>query len=158
MRSRPTVLVLVWLVGAAVATSVGLLAVSLVASQVGDPAVPPVSAQRATEGSPRPSTASPTVVAPSVAAPSVAAPSPAQAPPSASRTFRSQGGTVAAQCSGTVPRMVYATPADGYALDERSVEGSELEVRFEAGETRAKLTISCASGSPVLVDEDVDDD
>ena len=163
MTSRPAVLVLVWLLGAVVATSVGMLAVRLVASQVGDPAVPPVSAQQAAAGSATPSAVAspPVVTSPPVALPSpVAPPSPTDSPaaPRVSRTFTSAGGTVGAECRGTVPRLVYATPADGYALDERSVEGSELEVRFEAGETRVKLTISCASGSPVLVDEDVDDD
>ena len=154
MTSR-LLLVLVWIAGAVVATSIGLLAVRQVASSVGDPAVPVLP-----DGGVRP-TAAPTAI-PS-AAPS-AAPSPSRSLPSSpaaattSASFRSAGGTVGVQCSGATPSLLYATPADGYALDERSVDGSELEVRFEAGERRVKLTISCAGGQPRLVEEEADDD
>ena len=143
MRSR-VLLVLVWVAGAVVATSIGLLAVRQVASSVGDPAVPVLS-----DGG------IPTATA--AASPPVSPPSSPTAT-ATSASFRSAGGTVGAQCSGTTPSLLYATPADGYALDERSVEGVELEVRFDAGERRVRLTVSCAAGSPRLVDERVDDD
>jgi hypothetical protein len=52
---------------------------------------------------------------------------------------------------------VYATPAQGYNLDETSGDGSEvLEVRFASGRTRARLSISCSTGSPVLAESRVD--
>ena len=146
MRSR-LLLVLVWAAGAVVATSIGLLAVRQVASSVGDPAVPVLSDGVAPSASPSASSPSPPQVRPS---------SPAAAVTSAS--FRSAGGTVGVQCAGATPSLLYATPADGYALDERSVEGVELEVRFEAGERRVKLTVSCAGGSPRLVEEETDGD
>src|SRR5688500_17163126 len=117
MRSR-VLLVLVWVAGAVVATSIGLLAVRQVASSVGDPAVPVQSGGGI-----------PTATA--AASPPVSPPSSPTAT-ATSASFRSAGGTVGAQCSGTTPSLLYATPADGYALDERSVEGVELEVRFEA--------------------------
>ena len=161
-RSR-LLLVLVWVAGAVVATSIGLLAVRQVASSVGDPAVPVLSDGVASSAASPPASppASPTAAA---ASPSAGVPSASPARPSSaaaavtSASFRSSGGTVGVQCSGTAPSLLYATPADGYALDERSVEGSELEVRFEAGERRVKLTISCASGSPRLVEEETDGD
>lgn len=166
-RSR-LLLVLVWLAGAVVATSIGLLAVRQVASSVGDPAVPVLSDGGVPAGQPGPTAGSssgftpPTTAGPvTPPSPPVVAPSPVRSTRPTARTsasFRSQGGTVGVQCSGATPSLLYATPADGYALDERSVEGSDLEVRFEAGERRVKLTISCASGSPRLVDEEVDGD
>lgn len=161
-------LVLVWIAGAVVATSIGLLAVRQVASSVGDPAVPVLSDGGVPTTQPGP-TASPGITSPPTGgpspvtslSPSVVAPTPVRStrpPARASASFRSQGGTVGVQCAGATPSLLYATPADGYALDERSVEGSELEVRFEAGQRRVKLTLSCATGSPRLVDEEVDGD
>ena len=152
-RSR-LLLVLVWVAGAVVATSIGLLAVRQVASSVGDPAVPVLP-----DGGTLTTQPSTTVVPSTAVTPSPSAgPARPSSPAVTSASFRSAGGTVGAQCSGTTPSLLYATPADGYALDEQSVEGVELEVRFEAGERRVKLSISCASGRPQLVDEEVDDD
>lgn len=158
-RSR-LLLVLVWLVGAVVATSIGLLAVGQVASQVGDPAVPVLSDGGAAAATPT-SAASPerSPTASAAASPNVAPPAPsAVAPVRRSASFRSAGGTVGVQCSGSAPSLVYATPADGYSLDERSIEGSKLEVRFESGDRRVKMTIRCANGQPRLVDVKTDDD
>ena len=149
-------LALVWLAGAVVATSVGVLAVRQVAEQVGDPAVPALPAQAVGSALPTPSPAlTPTgaPMSPPAATPAVVTTAPE---PLRSLTFRSTGGTVGAQCAGTRPRLLYATPADGYALDEQSVGGAELEVRFESETARARLTISCASSTPRLVDERVD--
>lgn len=159
MTSR-LLLVLVWIAGAVVATSIGLLAVRQVASSVGDPAVPVLSDGGIATAQPSASPAASPVASPvasPAASPSAAPPSPA-APAPTSASFRSAGGTVGVQCSGATPSLLYATPADGYALDERSVEGNELEVRFEAGERRVKLTISCATGQPRLVEEETDGD
>lgn len=156
-RSR-LLLVLVWVAGAVVATSIGLLAVRQVASSVGDPAVPVLSG--AVAGPSAASAPAPAPASPSASASAASAdPSRPGAPAAGtSASFRSTGGTAGVRCSGTAPSLLYATPADGYALDERSVEGSELEVRFEAGERRVRLTISCATGRPRLVDQDTDDD
>lgn len=145
-------LVLVWVAGAVVATSIGLLAVRQVASSVGDPAMPVLSGAVAWPS------ASAASASPSASAAGAGPSRPAPPPAGTSASFRSAGGTVGVRCSGTAPSLLYATPADGYALDERSVEGSELEVRFEAGERRVKLTLSCATGRPRLVDQDTDDD
>jgi hypothetical protein len=159
----PLLLVLVWLGGLLVATSVGLLAVRLVGDQVGDPAVAPLSAvaaaSAAATGPSRPSPA-PLSDAPPSTAPT---PGPSGAPsPSAAvgapRTFTTSGGTLGVQCAGTALRLLYATPAQGYALDERAVSGPEAEVRFEGRGTRVRVRLSCATGAPQLVEQRTDPD
>ena len=149
---RPAPLLLAfWLAAVVVATGIGVLAVQLVADQVGDPTVPVLttkdvgtalgarpSAVPTQSGSRRPSTG------------------PTTAPASAPIAFSSQGGSVGVRCAGTVPRKVYATPAQGYVLDESSVEGPVLEVRFTQGRTRVRLGVSCGTGTPVLVERRVD--
>ena len=147
MRSRVLALSLVWLTGTLAATSVGVLAVHQVAEQVGDPAVPPLAV------TPTGAPSAPVAPSPGAGTPAVVPTTPERL---ASLTFRSTGGTVGAQCAGSVPRLLYAAPADGYALDESSVEGVELEVRFESESARARLTISCAGATPRLVDDRVD--
>ncbi|MCW2615492.1 MAG: hypothetical protein JWN08_2486 [Frankiales bacterium] len=149
----PLLLLVVWLAGVVVATSVGVLAVRLVAEQVGDPAVPPLSASAAaaapTPG--RSATGPAGSTAPSVTA------DPSRPAAAGTAAFRSPGGTVGLQCTGTTAQLLYATPADGYALDERSVSGSGVEVRFEGRGTRVRMELSCADGTPRLVDVRTDD-
>ena len=157
---RPVpLLALVWVGGVVLATGTGLLAVRLVASQVGDPALPVMSgadvarALVAATRSPSPAatrspTPSPPGARPSSPGAGPASPRPAAAPV---RVFTSQGGSVGARCRSGVPERVYATPAQGYSLDESSVEGGVLEVRFESDSTRVRLEIGCGAGGPVLV-------
>lgn len=159
---RPAPLLLaIWLAAVLVATTVGVAAVRLVADQVGDPAVPVLSSKEvgaALTATPRPS--------PSARPGTTASPLPTRSPTrspagparSAVMVFTSQGGTVGVRCRGTAAERVYSTPAQGYVLDETSVNGNVLEVRFRSadGRTRVRLEISCGSGTPVLVERRVD--
>ena len=142
---RAPLLVAVWVAGVALATGTGLLAVGLVADAVGDPAVPVLSAEDVRNATPSPQ--------PSPTRGSVA---PSRPGPSPARVFTSAGGTVAVRCSGSVPEQVYATPAQGWVLDETSREGSTLETRFESGRTRVRMTVGCSGGGPVLLDSRTD--
>ncbi len=144
----PVLLVAVWLGGLLVATSVGLLAVRLVAAQVGDPAVAPLPAVAAATTSPTPAVTS---------QPSAPASTPPTAGAAATRTFPTTAGTLGVQCAGPALRLVYATPAQGYALDERTVSGSEAEVRFEGDGTRVRVRLSCSTGAPRLLEVRTDD-
>jgi hypothetical protein len=170
MPPRPAVLLLsFWLGGVVLATGTGLLGVRLVASRVGDPAAPvlsagdvrrglasPVPSPRAAPASPRPVAPSPRVSAPSPAAsltignPAPHAPS---AAPPAVRAFTSAGGSVGVRCRGTTPERVYATPAQGYQLDDASLHGALLEVRFDNDRNEVRLQISCSTGKAVLVQQ-----
>ena len=141
---RAPLVVAVWAAGVVLATGTGLLAVRLVADAVGDPAVPVLSAEDVRDATP-----------PARPAPSLAAP-PAAAPAAPVRVFSSTGGSVGVRCRGTLPEPVYATPAQGWALDESGLEGTALEVRFESGRTRARLTIGCRSGAPTLLERRTD--
>jgi hypothetical protein len=156
---RPGALLLaIWLAGAAAATGAGVLAVRLVATQVGDPAVPVLTTKEVTTAlsdAPRPSNAVPSPT-PSPAASPRPSRQPSQRPVSAPKAFSSQGGSIGVRCRGTVAELVYRTPAQGYALDETATEGEVLEVRFTNGRTRARLGVSCTSGAPVLVENRVD--
>ena len=142
-RRRAPLLLAVWAAGVVLATATGLLAVSLVADAVGDPAVPVLSADDLVAVSP---------------APARTTPRPPSASPGGSRVrvFSSTGGSVGVRCVGGVPEQVYVTPAPGYGLDETSREGAALEVRFESGRTRVRLTLGCADGAPALLDRRTD--
>jgi hypothetical protein len=72
------------------------------------------------------------------------------------RSFSTPGGTVGVRCNGTTAQRVYAIPAQGYQLDETSQSGSALEVRFATDRTRVRLTVSCATGSAVRIEQRVD--
>jgi hypothetical protein len=185
--SRVPLLLAVWLGGLLAATSVGLLAVRLVAAQVGDPAVAPLSAVAAASaaaspsGGPAPTPSGVPSSAPTTSAPSTSgtgtsgtgtsgtgtsgtgtsAPATA-APPSVAaattRTLTTAAGTLGVQCVATGLRLLYATPAQGWALDERAVSGPEAEVRFAGAGTRMRVRVSCATGAPQLVEQRTDRD
>ena len=147
--SARTVLVAVWLGGVLLATAGGLLAVRLVADQVGDPPVPVLDRKDVTTALQTP-TARPS-------APATATRPTTTGGASAVRSFSSSGGSVGVRCRGTVPERVYATPAQGYRLDESEVEGSALEVRFTSSSTRVRVEVGCGSGRPVLLERRADE-
>lgn len=149
-RSGPALLVGVWVVGALLATTVGVLAVRQVRAEVGDPATQPLSAADvrravASTGASAHATAS--------ARPTPTPSRSTQRPPGAGtqrRTFQTAGGAVAVQCSGGRPSLVYVLPAAGWAVDQQEAKGGRVEVRFRAEEGDARVRVSCsASGIPV---------
>jgi hypothetical protein len=131
--------VLVWAAGAALAVGVGLFAVGQVRRQVTDPVSPPLVATDAPTGT---TTARPTGPAPTAA--------PTTRPASSTKTAHLRGGTVGVACDGTAPRLVYATPADDWQLDETEPGTTTLEVRFRLGDARSKLEATCPAGVPVF--------
>jgi cytoskeletal protein RodZ len=150
-RRGPLLLVGVWVLGVLLATTVGVLAVRQVRAEVGDPATQPLSAsevQRAVVSAGPSARPSPTTTRPR--------PTPArttQRPPAAGtqrRTFQSAGGSVAVQCSGGRPSLVYVLPASGWAVDKQETRADRVEVRFRADRGDARIRVSCsASGTPV---------
>lgn len=124
-----------WAASAALAVGVGLVAVDLVAGEVGEDVASPLSdeAVRGALGTANPS--------PSRATPS-ATPS-RHAEPDADdgplRTITTTGGVVSARCHEAEPRLVYASPAEGYRTDR---SGNEL-VRFESSRRTITVRLSC---------------
>jgi hypothetical protein len=172
-KRSPLLVAAVWLAGAVAAVGTGLVAVNLVASQVGDPTVAPLSRNdvgQALASPSRPATASrsvtPTPAAPATSATRGATPTPtrrpttparstSQAPPPAApqtRTFSSRGGSVGVRCDGASPSLVYASPANGYTVLERRSDGGRVEVRFAKGgveDEAARIRVGCVNGTPV---------
>lgn len=143
-------LVAVWLGGVVLATGAGLLAVRLVDDEVGDPPAPTLSSKevaQALASAPASSKESDPLLGTQLSPTT----SEAAGAPAAARSFNFDGGSVGVRCRGTAPEQVYASPAQGYRLDESSVKGSTLEVKFESGSVHAQLKIGCDSSSPVLL-------
>lgn len=149
-RRTTGVLVAFWLAAAVLATGVGVLAVRLVARQVGDPAVPVLSSRDIARAP------SPTPPAAASASPTRTVPAATPRALPATTPFSTTGGAVGVRCRGPVPERVYATPAQGWMLDETSVEGGVLEVRFTQGRTRSRISIACRDGAPVAAERRVD--
>jgi cytoskeletal protein RodZ len=149
-----------WVAAVVVATAVGLLAVRLLVQQVGDPGEPVLStkdvgqALSSTPPASRSASPRPTPKATPSTTPATRPPSPEAGSPIT--PFRTTGGSVGVRCRGTEPQRVYATPAQGWVLDETSTEGGVLEVRFTKDRTRSRIGISCGSGTPVVVERRVD--
>lgn len=122
-------LVAVWAAGAAVAVGTGLLAIDLVGTRVGEPVVPPPI------GDSRPPSVSSSV---------------SPRPGSRTATFGGRGGTIGVRCDGAVPRLLYATPAQGYRIDDRRDDGRRVEVRFRGEDDDTRLRVACVAGAPAL--------
>ena len=58
------------------------------------------------------------------------------------------GGTVLARCTGGVPEVVSATPAQGFRVQTEDDDGGP-RVRFRSGGTRFEVNLRCADGRPV---------
>jgi len=82
---------------------------------------------------PAPQTSAPEVAAPEVIAPEVIA---------------TAAGTVLARCTGGVPEVVSATPAQGFRVQTEDDDGGP-RVRFRDGGARVEVNLRCADGRPV---------
>jgi len=126
-----------WACAAALATGVGLVAVHLVAGQVGDQISSPLddkSVQQALAG-----------VTPS-ATPTPASPSPRPRATSTAaatgelRTVHTRGGVVGARCEEERPHLVYASPAQGWRTDR----SRDTLVRFVSSRQAVTVRLACA--------------
>lgn len=141
----PLLLGTLWVTAASVATGVGLVAVDLVAGQVGDTVSAPLSQSGILDALSRVPASSPT---PSPSPSRSASPS-----PSAStlvlgplRTISTVGGEVSARCRDGVPTLLYATPAEGF----RTERSSGREVRFESSRREVRVKLSCSARGTLL--------
>lgn len=158
-----------WVVGTAVAVSVGFVAIDRVGNDLNRSSTVPLSDAELRQSA---------LAAARSTAPSLTtAPSPASSPPQGSptaetgdtgaqptvtaddladgrsRRFTTDGGVVAASCSGTEIALLYAYPVEGYTSHiER--ESNHIEVKFAARSGEVELTLHCVDGEPTDQDGD----
>jgi hypothetical protein len=86
------------------------------------------------------------------AEPAVPVDTPAAVPPAAPvatpEVIATDGGTVLARCTGGVPEVVSATPAQGFRVQTEDDDGGP-RIRFRSGGTRFEVNLRCADGRPV---------
>jgi hypothetical protein len=67
-----------------------------------------------------------------------------------SRSWQFDGGRVGASCSGSVISVLYATPDDGWRMQQVASGPDQLEYRFyEEEEHLTRFTAQCVNGAPV---------
>ena len=131
VRRHALVLGALWVAGATVATSVGLVAVRLVGDQVGDSVSSPLNDDAVRDALTRVSHAPEAERSPdAVGTDEELGPV---------RTVSTRGGAVGARCRDDVPTLLYATPADGYRTER---EGSTV-VRFVGTRRVVTVRMSC---------------
>ena len=143
---RTLLAALAWLAAVAGATAIGLTAVGAIGAGIVGAAPAPLTAG---EVQALLATMAPTAPAPSTRTlgPSPS-PSPSPIPPAAETVLGSAGGTVLARCVNGAVQVVSATPAQGYQLHDEGGEDAG-RVRFESGNRRVELQLSCRDGRPV---------
>lgn len=130
---RPLLLAAMWLIAAATATSVGLLAVHLVGNEVGAQVAAPLDDEGILQalGSLSPTPAH---------TPQPKAEQPGEhVTTGRARTVVTAGGVVSARCSDGAPQLVYATPADGFRTDRGT-----SSITFTGAGLRLVLTMTCS--------------
>lgn len=150
-----------WLVAAGVATTIGLLAVSLLTDNLTSRSMAPLSGDAVARALAS-STAHPDRAA-STAAPTdpiSAAPAPIDSPetppspfadPGVTRSLSSPGGTAIARCTGNTAFLVSWSPAQGYGVEDyvRGPAASTL-IQFDGEDEAVTLTVACPAGEPVV--------
>lgn len=127
-----------WLVAAAAATAVGLVAVSAIGTDIFGAGQDPLSQSEVDD-----LLTSPTLT-PSTT-PSTSAPAPPR-----DETTVTEGGTVISRCEGTLVRVVSASPAQGFQVDPDDDEVDDHpSVKFVAGDREVEVRLRCAGGVPV---------
>jgi hypothetical protein len=165
-RARTVGTVLAWLLAAATATLVGVVAVGAIGSGIVPPsggllspsevsarlaetpgsAAPNPTTTAAGPAAPTPSTPSRTTHTPGVPTPT-STPVPTSVAAATPRVLGSPGGTVLARC-GPAVEVVSAIPAQGYDLKDIEPHEGRWRVRFETGRTRVEVLVSCVDGQP----------
>jgi hypothetical protein len=164
--------VLAWCAGAAVAVTVGVLALSVVGGDLTR------EARRSVDGD-LPAAVGPTAT-PAGSAPGPSHPSPVVAPSTAGspsprargttdvgapsgerpveRTATSPGGSVTAVCAGRLVRLVYWTPAQGYRADGVVPGPAEVaRLRFEGAGGEVAISVTCGAAGPAFTVHDEHD-
>ncbi len=150
--ARITTGVVLWLVAAAAATTVGLFAVGAIGTDIfGASAQQPLSpsdVDRQLAESAPPATTTTTSPPPSSSTPSTTTPPPASTPPPAkTAAIHSAGGTVWARCAPGGVEVVGYTPAQGFQVDSEN-EGIDdhPHVRFRSGGQEVEVRLRCVGG------------
>jgi len=131
---RSLLAVVGWLVAAAVATAVGVVAVRAIGSGIAGDTVRPMSDRQVhaalASGSPRP-------------APSAAGGSGGTVTP-----VSTAGGDLTVRCVGDQATVLSWTPAQGYRADdiERGPSDDDAGLKFESENREIKVKLSCAHG------------
>jgi hypothetical protein len=73
---------------------------------------------------------------------------PPAAPVATPEVIATDGGTVLARCTGGVPEVVSATPAQGFRVQTEDDDGGP-RIRFRSGGTRFEVNLRCEDGRPV---------
>jgi hypothetical protein len=144
-----------WLLAAALAVVVGLLAVSLLGTGITSGQTHPLShaaVNRALAHATRQPSATP---APSTSTPSTPPASPTTPAPTSSdqkhavRALGTRGGSIIARCTGNTAYLVSWSPRQGFETDDH-VRGPAPTafIKFDGEDLDVYTTISCRNGTP----------
>jgi hypothetical protein len=136
--------VLAWLLAVAVATGVGVAAVSVIGSGIVGSGPQPLSAAEVNA-----QLSSLPTVAPSVTTP-VSRPTATTPPAAESKVFSVPGGTIIARCAPGGVEIVAATPAQGFQVSGDIEIDDHPKVRFRSGREDYEVRFRCVSGLPAI--------
>jgi hypothetical protein len=135
---RLTTGILLWVVAAAAATAVGLVAVSAIGTDIFGGGQDPLSQSQVNDLLTSSSTTPP---------PATTSSSTPQEP--AGTPTVTEGGTVIARCTATgLVEIMTATPAQGYAVDGDDELEDHPSVKFTSGDTEIEVRLRCVGGTP----------
>jgi serine/threonine-protein kinase len=135
--------VLAWLLAVAVATGVGVAAVSVIGSGIVGSGPQPLSAAEVNA-----QLASLPTVPPATTPASTTAP--ANPPAADSKVFSVPGGTIIARCAPGGVEIVSATPAQGFHVSGDIEIDDHPKVRFRSGRDDFEVRFRCVSGLPAI--------
>lgn len=142
--TRTTAVVFGWVLTAAVATAVGIAAVTAIGSGLADSTSAPLSQSDVAASLARPQPPGP----PSSAAPASSAPSsqPAAAP---SKVLATPGGSVVASCTAGKATLTSWSPNQGYQTDDVDRGPDKTaKIKFDSDEQELTVKVDCPGGQP----------
>lgn len=125
-----------WFAAAAVATTVGVVAVSVIGTDIVGETARPLSHDEVTRAL---ATAEP------AATPSASS----SRGPGAGKVLGTPGGTVVARCENGLATLVSWSPAQGYESDDVHAEPArEASLKFESDHRKVRVRVDCRDGVP----------
>jgi hypothetical protein len=139
-RARPLLAIGGWILAAAAATAVGLLATGAIGTGITGTTATPLSEQQVDRALAR---ATPAPV------PSQPTPTARATPGAVTRVLDTPGGTVIARCRGGQATLLSWSPAQGYDSEHiRPGPAPTTTLTFDGPDTETQVRVTCPAGTP----------
>lgn len=150
MTRRTASGLLAWLLAVALATGVGIAAVSVIGDGIVGSGPQPLSQSEVDNAQFTPPATTTGTSTSDATTPPGSTSTGTTAPDDSAKVFPMQGGTVSVRCTGGLVEIVAAVPGQGYQVEADREADDHPKVRFRSGKDDVEARFRCVGGVPQI--------